>query len=260
MTGRSRSLWPREHGAYVQLLAPLAVSLIAAPSAAGSAMAGGAAVAFVASESLRVVLGGRGARRQEADGPRARRWLAVLAPWAIALGSIGLATAPDALGFAAALFLPIGLVIALAQARKVESLAGEILAAVALAGAATPVAIAGGLDAARTLALWGAWSTGYATTVVAAHAILAHHQRTRGKVSSRWPHALYLIAASASLAVIAAIDPIAWCTAPLAVVAALLVLRPPRATRLRAVGIGLLTTSVVAAAAAVATLRLGVAP
>lgn len=260
MTGRSRSLWPREHGAYVQLLAPLAVSLIAAPSAAGGAMAGGAALAFVASESLRVVLGGRGPRRQDADGRRARRWLAVLAPLAIALGSIGLASAPGALGFAAALALPIGLVIALAQARKVESLAGESLAAVALAGAATPVAIAGGLDAAHALALWGAWSAGYATTVVAAHAILAHHQRARGKPSPRWPHLLYLLLASASLAALVAIAPIAWCTAPLAVAAALLVVRPPSATRLRAVGIGFLTTSVVAAAAAVAALRLGGTP
>ncbi len=54
----ARSLWPREHGAYVQLLVPLLTALIATRgSAAGAAIAIGACLAFLASEPLRVVLG-----------------------------------------------------------------------------------------------------------------------------------------------------------------------------------------------------------
>ncbi|HET7503266.1 MAG TPA: YwiC-like family protein [Kofleriaceae bacterium] len=66
---RVRSLWPREHGAYVQLLAPLATAMVATrPTIAGAAIAAGACLAFLASEPLRVLLGARGARLQETAG------------------------------------------------------------------------------------------------------------------------------------------------------------------------------------------------
>lgn len=66
---RTRSLWPREHGAYIQLLVPLVTSLLATGlSWAAAAIAVGAGFAFLTSEPLRVVLGGRGPRMREATG------------------------------------------------------------------------------------------------------------------------------------------------------------------------------------------------
>jgi hypothetical protein len=55
-----RSLWPREHGAYAQLGAPLATAIaMQAPTIGALALASAACLAFLANEPLLVVLGHR---------------------------------------------------------------------------------------------------------------------------------------------------------------------------------------------------------
>jgi hypothetical protein len=253
---RTRSLWPREHGAYVQLLVPLATALLATtPTLAGAAIALGAGLAFLASEPLRVVLGDRGPRRRELARARARSRLAQLAAGALIAGGAGLALAPTAaLAFAGVLALPIGLVVVLSRRGAVHTVVGESVAAIGLAGASAPVAIAGGMSPADALVIWCAWSAGYATSVIAVHQVLARHRRAASRADV--PPAIALGALCAVIAALGIHDPAAWLAIPLAALAALVVLRPPRATRLRAVGVGFLLSSVVAAACAVTTVRL----
>jgi hypothetical protein len=68
-----RSLWPREHGAYAQLGAPLLCALLVrAPTLPAILLASGAVFAFLANEPLLVLLGHRGRRMLATESGRAR--------------------------------------------------------------------------------------------------------------------------------------------------------------------------------------------
>lgn len=250
----ARSLWPREHGAYVQLLVPLGTALIATGGGlASAAIALGACLAFLASEPLRVVVGARGPRLREALGPRARVRLALLGAAALLLGGVGLALAPPAaLGLSAAVAVPLAGVLIAATRRAEGTVLGELAAAIGLAGAAAPVAVAGGMGALDALTIWGAWSLAYATTVIAVHHVIARHRRADGGRASlgRW---LGVALAAAGLAALIAIAPIAWFAAPLVAAAVAVLIVTPPATRLRAIGVAFLALSLVSAACAVAS-------
>lgn len=137
---RVRSLWPREHGAYIQLAVPLVTSLLATNlSLAAVAIAIGAGFAFLASEPLRVVLGGRGPRMREAAGARARTRLALFAALAVTAGGTGLALAPAPAAWLALPLAPLGAFVIVASRRgNVQTVLGECIAAIALAGAGSP--------------------------------------------------------------------------------------------------------------------------
>lgn len=249
-----RSLLPREHGAYVQLLAPLTAALIAfGVTLAGALLALGACLAFAANEPLLVILGHRGRRMREQDGARARRLLAVLAPAAVIAGVAGLALAPDrAQVMAAAVALPAGVLIVLAWQRAERSLAGELVAATALAGAAAPVAAAGGARWQDAMLLWAAWSVGYACTVVAVHRVIARHR----KRATRIDHAIAagVIALTLALAITAIDLAHARIAIPLAASSAVLLVVAPAATHLRAIGFALLGASLISLVLVVQTL------
>jgi hypothetical protein len=141
-------------------------------------------------------------------------------------------------------------VIALAWTRSERSLAGELVAAVALPGASAPVAVASGLAWPRAAALWAAWTVRYACSVVAVHRVIARHRRAataadRGLAAA----AVGITVAVAALATAAAI---AAPAVPLAGASAMLLIAPPRATRLRAVGVALVIASIASGALAIA--------
>src|SRR5688572_32010037 len=105
---RQRSLWPREHGAYAQLAAPLLTALVVVrPTVAAGLLAAAACCAFLANEPLLVVLGHRGKRMREQAGTRAARRLALLASLAAAMGIAGLVLAPHSLAIAALVAVPV---------------------------------------------------------------------------------------------------------------------------------------------------------
>src|SRR5262249_5726331 len=82
-----RSLLPREHGAYAQLLVPLATALALRPPSWSSVLfALAACCAFLANEPLLVALGHRGKRACELDGAHAVRRLAITACGAVVAG------------------------------------------------------------------------------------------------------------------------------------------------------------------------------
>lgn len=255
----TRSLMPREHGAYGQLALPLLSALaLAAPSWASLALTVGFLAAFLAHEPLLVALGQRGGRARREHGARAvRRGIALTALAALGVGLGALLGGSDV---RAALVLPGVLALALAPfvlARRERSLAGEVLAAAALSATALPVARAGGAPLAAALVLVAVWSVGYAEATVVIRGVIA---ASRGDASARLPLRAALPAATLLAGV--ALWPLgpfarALClgVAPLGALALVLALFPPPARRIRAVGWGTVAASVVTLLTLVASLR-----
>jgi hypothetical protein len=150
------------------------------------------------------------------------------------------------------------ILIALAYARAQHTLAGELVAAIALPGAAAPVAIASGVEAAHAIALWGAWSVGYACSVAAVRRVIACH-RLGGSRVDRTLVSVFggVVVAGGALA---ASLPAAAVVLPLAMIATCVVAWPPRATHLRAIGVALVVASIASAAIAIAVEWYGSSP
>jgi hypothetical protein len=237
-----RWLLPREHGAYFQLGIPLITAYLrCAANLAMLELTAAAALAFLANEPLLVVLGHRGRRRYEQAGDRARLRLAVLVPAALALAALGLWRAPwPAAAVAAIVAVPAIAVFALAWRRAEHTCAGELVAAVALTGAAAPVLVAGCMAPAAALAIWLGWSLGFAATVLAVRRVIARARRqARGPRPVGRLLAPGLVAAAVACAMIGERVPGVAIAAPLAALAAVLVIAHPAATRLRAIGVAI---------------------
>jgi hypothetical protein len=247
---KTRSLWPREHGAYVQLLAPLAAALAVAPSIAGGLLAAGACTAFLAHEPWLVLRGARGRRVLTEDGARARRRVAACLALSGGLAIAGLAMAPHALVLAGAVGVVSGLVVFLSWRDEAHTLGGEIAAATALAGAAAPVAVTGGLPEAHALADWAMWSLAFASTVVAVHVVVvSHKRRATTRRALLW---IALLAATGAGLALGAVANLRFLSAsPLWLAAAVVSLARPPATRLRRVGVILAVMATLAAGALV---------
>jgi hypothetical protein len=241
---RERSLWPREHGAYAQLGAPLVAALvIRPPTLVAGLLAAAAVLAFLANEPLLVLLGHRGARLRQTAGARAWRRTLGLGGAALVAGGVGLALADHAtLAVVPVPALFAAVLIALAWEKLQHSVIGESVAAIALPAAAVPVAVASGLEVRAALLIWAAWSIGYVATVIAVHRVIARHRCARAAADVA--AAAALIACALGCAALVAADPIAALALPLVALSAALVVRPPRATRLRAVGVALVIASV----------------
>jgi len=247
----SRSLWPREHGAYAQLAAPLIATLAARPpTAAAALLAAAASLAFLAHEPLLVVLGHRGKRMREQAGARARGWLIAGGAAAAASGAAGLLLAPRAAVLAAAIVaLPVLVLLVLAWRRREHTFAGELVAAAALTGAAMPVACASGVPIAAAALLWLAWALGFGASVVAVHRVIARHRRPPARIDRISAAGLGLVTAAAIAAI--AVRPALAVAVPLATIATVVVVRPPPATRLRAIGVVLTVAALASSAVAV---------
>jgi hypothetical protein len=241
-TTMASSLFPREHGAYAQLAAPLVAAFVTfGVTLASALLAVGACLAFVANEPLLVVLGHRGKRAKDTHASRAKRWLAVLAPAAAVAGIAGLVLAP-ASRFAAALVGIVALVLLGFAWRKQErTFAGELVAAIALTGAAAPVAVAAGATTNHALGIWAAWAIGYALTVLAVHRVIARHKRPASRADA--------IAMVAAIAIIGAVVARAlWIALPLATCALVLIVVAPSARHLRPIGFILVGASLISLA------------
>jgi len=240
---RRKTLFPREHGAYAQLGAPLAAALLmATPSIPAVCLALAAIGAFLANEPLLVVLGHRGPRAKAVDGARARRRLALLAIVSGALGIAGLALASPNTRIVAAVAAVLPLVlVGFAVRRAQHSLVGEVLAAVALPALAAPVAAASGVAPIDALLASSAWGLGYGMSVVAVHRVIARHRTSAGTIDRVLAVSAVLVVAATAL--LARSLPIALVALPLLAVSAVLVWHPPAARHLRAIGVGLVCAS-----------------
>lgn len=246
-----RSLWPREHGAYVQLLAPLATALAIAPTAPGILFATAACGAFLAHEALMVARGMRGVRRRDLDGARAGSRLRWAGAITIACAIAGVVLAPaEAIRMLPLVAIPATVAMIQASRRRLHTLGGEMIAAVALSSASVPVAAAGGIARADVLLLWAAWSVGFAATVVVVHGVLANHRKSSTKTAPRrTSFALLSIAAWVGMATL--IAPLAAPAIPLVVASLVVEIAGPSARHVRAIGIALACASVLSGALAI---------
>jgi YwiC-like protein len=250
---RRRSLWPREHGAYAQLAAPLVAALASrAPTLAAWLLAIGAISVFLANEPLLVVLGHRGERMRAADGSRARTRLLWLGSAAAISGVSGIVLGGSrVVEIAACTAVPALVLLGLAYRRVQHSITGEIVAAVALPGLAAPIAVASGLPISHAVSVWAAWSLGYVAGVIAVHRVIARHRGSAAVVDR--------ILAGALAAITLAVALVANATSslapalPLLMLSTAIALDPPKATRLRAIGVGLVAMSCISVAVAIAT-------
>jgi len=256
-TSATARLWPREHGAYVQLLAPLlAVFLATGATVASLLFALGGCLAFIANEPLLVILGHRGRRSRDRDGLRARRALLLLVPVAVASGIAGFSLGPAAARASAALVAgPAVVLVLLAWRRQERSLVGELVAAVVLTGVAVPTAVAAGMPWHDAVVVWAAWACGYASTVIGVHRVIARHRRS----ATRRDRVIGFGMVIATLAVIASAVLTLWALVALPLVAssAALVLWPPPASRLRTIGLALVGASLVSISIVVASSPVG---
>jgi hypothetical protein len=250
-----RSLLPREHGAYFQLAIPLvAAGFSQVPGMAGAAVIAASCLAFLAHEPLLVLVGARGQRRRSSDGRRAAIRGAVLAGSAVVLGAIGLLAAPSAtLPVALLALAACAAMIAMVRRRTEHTLGGELVAAVALTGAASVARVASGSSVAPALLAWLGWAIGFGATVIAVHRVMARHKRPAGQIDRVLTVALF--AGGGLLIATATRSSMSTIAAPLVLLAAALVAVPPRATRLRAVGVAIAVTAALSAVLAIVAAR-----
>ena len=233
-----RRLLPREHGAYGQLLVPLAVAYaVAGPSSAGAWLTLAAVAGFAAHEPTVLLLGQRGARGRRELGAMARQWLWVTGGAALASGLAGAALAPPAARWSLA--LPIGLAFAvgaLVLARRERSTLGLVLVASALPALAVPIEISGGLEPLGAYRLWVVWTLGTSAASGAVRAIVAHRQASAGA-----PRRVAIPAAVSALAVaLFALGGLrggqVWALVPLVALGTVVALAAPHPRHLRRVG------------------------
>lgn len=244
----TRSLWPREHGAYGQLAVPLGVALASGrPGVAAIGLTAAALASFLAHEPALVLAGRRGARAQTENRRRAIRRLIVLGA-VTALGATGVAhSVPVAVAAGVSVLLAIAVAL-LVRYRVEKTLGGELLAASALAAAAVPVAIASGGTPAWAAWTWLGWSLGFAAVTSAVHITFPRGTRRNGRAAQLAGAAA--VVAAVVLGVVG--SPARASGLPLVVAALALVVVAPPARRLRQVGWALMTATVTAGAWAIA--------
>ena len=252
---------PREHGAYGQLLFPLATALaIGRPGAAALMLAAAAVFAFLAHEPLLILLGQRGRRAAQEQRPRAWRWFSTWAVAALACTALAIALMPVGarigLSVPGGLTLVLGIVIA---ARHERTTAGEILTALALSSLAYPVALAAQAPARVAVTCAAAFATAFVAATVSVRAVIMCTRRppaARSRIVAALAlvvgilglAALWQLGLAAGVGVLAAL--------PVCGVGFVLVLAPPSATRLRLVGWTLIAATAATAIVLVAGLRL----
>jgi hypothetical protein len=250
---------PHEHGAWGQLAMPLLTALaIGRPGLAPASLAAAVVLAFIAHEPLLVLLGQRGRRVTEEEGPRARRWLAATGGLAAATGAIGIALSPAAARLALALPAALAVVVAFLVGRRLEkTTAGEIVVAAALASAGWAVALAGHAPAEDALAAALAWILAFAAATLGVRVILLR-ARSKGAHDPGKLHAVLaagLAGVAALLSVAGLPAALAWATLPTALLSIVVCLGRFSPKRLRPLGWAIVGSSAVTLVILVVGLR-----
>jgi len=254
------SLWPREHGAYGQIVLPLISSFaVAGVSPAGLAIAGATVAGFAAHEPAVVLLGLRGPRVKRDRWRDAQRWFGC----SLAVGALStiaaLLTMP--LGTVWSLLVPTVPASLLAMATisgREKSWYGEIAGALAFSGIAVPIALAAGRPAVVGATVMVPFALLFAAATLAVRVVIL---RVRGggdrRAAARTRRAVFALAATAMAVLTWAISAMALpasvliATAPGLALAAAVAARPPAPTRLRSLGWMLMLTSVLTAVATI---------
>jgi hypothetical protein len=251
-------LIPREHGAYGQLLFPLLSAFLVGNPAPGAYLLGAAAVAaFLAHESLLVLLGHRGIRAARDQGSDARRSLALFGAFAAVTATVALAVLPRAA--LVSLILPglLAVLVAVAVfAHRERSTGGEVLVAIALASVSLPVSLAAGVSSVNALTIFLVFTSVFVTATVAVRAMIGRVTKAGGPPPvGAAVLALAIIAVLAVASATGRLSPIApYAALPVCAVALGLTARPPSPRHLRTIGWTLVGATALTAVILVAAL------
>jgi len=233
-------LIPREHGAYGQLLFPLIAALAVGRVSFGALLlAVSVTAAFLAHESLLVVLGQRGIRASREQGQDARSTFAVFGSIWLVCGVGALWLMPRAVVPSLALPIVLGaLVMAAVFMHRERTTPGEMLVGAALASSSLPVALACGVSLREALTVVLVFALVFATATVAVRAVIGRVSKTGGPSTTvAAVCAMGVVgglAAAVSARMLATVAP--WGALPVCLVALGLAMRPPSPKQLRVVG------------------------
>lgn len=252
-------MFPKEHGAYGQLLFPIATTLaIGHVRLPAVALALAACAAFIAHEPLLVLIGQRGPRAARDQRGRAWRWFGVSATASVVFGIIAVTTSPPSAWGALLVtgFLSVCLGVFIATGRE-HTLPGETCMSVTMGSLAAPVALAADVPMHIAITIAGAFAAAFVAPTVAVHAVIAFTRKPPA-VRTRLVSVVVTVAAAVAAGaaalqgIIATAGP--WAATPACVAAIALAVNPPSARRLRVVGWTLVATSTAAAAILIASL------
>lgn len=253
-------MFPREHGAYGQLLFPIATAMaIGRPTVGAVCLAAAVTCAFLGHEPLLVVAGLRGVRAQRDERHRARHWMLAFVVLTFVCGAAAIALMPHDARVATVAIVPLGAaVVLLAVLRRGRTVAGETLTSAALAVVAFPIGIACGAAsvAAATVAI--VYAAGFASATLAVRAVIAR-TRTPPAAAARAGAAAFAIAANVLVVWFAHAGIVAhaagWIAHVFAVLAIVLAAAAPSARHLRTVGWTLVASTLVTAVLLITALR-----
>jgi hypothetical protein len=253
-------MFPREHGAYGQLLFPLVTALaVGRPPAVAWLLAASVVAAFLAHEPLLVLLGQRGARAAREQRGRAAIWFGGSGIAAALCGVTAVVMSPSEVRIA--LIAPAALAAMLVVVivwRQEHTTSGEVLSAVALSSMALPVAVAAGAPVAVALSCASVFAAVFVSGTLCVRAVIGA-TRTPPAVGARTVAGLIAAASVAVLWMLAvagrASRSAPWAALPVCGGGLLLVMKPPSARHLRTIGWSLVATTTITAAALIATLR-----
>ncbi len=261
-----RKMIPREHGAYAELLFPIAAVLLGgSPTTSTWLLAVGAIACFLANEPLLVLFGQRGTRTKREESDRAKRALLIFALLALGAGVAGLLLATTAVQYAVSvpLLLGAGLVMLAIQGLE-RSMFGEVLAASTLSSVAVPLGLSADLGLAATLSVALIWLV---TSLLGTAVVRLTVARTKAKSDEelarvRSKRALLVLVCLAVI-VVGVAAPYGfrvglWVLAaavPVAVVVFAMAVLQPTARRLRFMGWSLVAANLLSLIAVVTTLK-----
>jgi YwiC-like protein len=253
-------MFPKEHGAYGQLLFPLVTALaVGRPSGAALLLAAAAIAAFFAHEPLLILIGQRGARAARARRRQAAVWFGGFAAAAAVSGAAAIALATP--GVRLAIAAPAALAAALAVfiiAQRERTTVGEALTAVTLSSVAFPVALAADASSSSAITCAAVFAAVFVSGTIGVRAVIAQTRRVNAPAMRT--SALVVSAASFALlwwgagnGLLARSAP--WAALPVCLLALWLTIAPPAAKHLRSVGWALVATTAASAALLIVALR-----
>ena len=252
-------MFPREHGAYGQLLFPIATAAaIGRPGLPALCFVTAVTCAFVAHEPLLVLLGGRGIRARRDDRRRAARWLVAFLVIAAALGAAAHLLQPSL--WKATLFPALlgGLLFVLVLAGRGRTVVAETLTAITLSSVAFPVAILCGATSTAALTCAAVFAAGMASASIAVRAVIARTRHPQA-IAERAGAVVFAIAANVALLGLifgAWVDAaVVWAALPLTLSSIVLAAIAPQARHLRRVGWTLVAATAATAIALIAACR-----
>ncbi len=243
-------IFPRETGAFVQVLCPLVSAvLVVAGDPASLLMVLAALAAFLSHEPFMIVSNLRGPRARFENLGRAWRQLVALPLLAVGLAILALILGTD--GAWTSLLVPVVAALLLAPftfGRLEKTAPGEVLASLAMSVLAYPVCRVGGLSSESAWALTGVWAVSFASATFGVRRVTAWARKatTWWRVLAPLIIAIPAFVAAMVLAaqgVVPRITP--WALIPVPGFAFYLTFHPPHLRHIRKVGWALAACSMV---------------